>query len=326
MPHVVVLSTGGTISSRPGDDAAVVSTDGAEQLVDRSLQVPGVRVEAVDVLRTGSYNLDLGSLRTIVQAVAEQLARPEVDGVVVTHGTDTLEETAFLLDLVHDDARPVVVTGAQRSADQPDGDGPRNLGDAIAVAASPHTRDCGVLVAFGGTILPARGTRKMHTTAAQPFRALDAGPLGSVADGEVRVVQRPDRLKPLAAPTPAFDAVRVDVVSLYPGADATLLDAAVAAGARGVVLAGTGIGNANHAVVEAVRRHVAAGVVVVLSSRVPEGPVQPVYGDGGGVDVVRAGAVVATDLPSYQARVLLALLLTHDLTAADVVDRLSTHS
>ncbi|MEH3068157.1 MAG: asparaginase domain-containing protein [Aeromicrobium erythreum] len=202
MPHVVVLSTGGTISSRPGDDDAVVSTDGAEQLVDRSLQVPGVRVEAVDVLRTGSYNLDLGSLRTIAQAVAEQLARPEVDGVVVTHGTDTLEETAFLLDLVHDDARPVVVTGAQRSADQPDGDGPRNLGDAIAVAASPHTRDCGVLVAFGGTILPARGTRKMHTTAAQPFRALDAGPLGSVADGEVRVVQRPDRLKPLAGPTP----------------------------------------------------------------------------------------------------------------------------
>lgn len=326
MPIVVVLSTGGTISSRPGDDDAVVSTDGAADLVGRTARWDGVDVEAVDVLRTGSYNLDLAALRTIAEAVAAQLERPEVDGVVVTHGTDTLEETAFLLDLLHDDARPVVVTGAQRSADVADGDGPRNLGDAVAVAASPHARDCGVLVAFGGTILPARGTRKMHTTAAQPFRALDAGPLGTVADGEVRITQRPERLKPLPAATPAFDDARVDVVSLYPGADAVLLDAAVAAGARGVVLAATGIGNANATVVEAVRRHVDAGVVVALSSRVPEGPVQPVYGDGGGVDLVRAGAVVATDVPSYQVRVLLALLLTHDLATADVLQRLADYS
>ncbi len=326
MSLVVVLSTGGTISSRPQDDDAMVSTDGADELVGRSLVGSGVDVEAVDVLRAGSYNLTLADLRRVQDAVTAQLARPEVDGVVVTHGTDTLEETAFLLDLVHDDPRPVVVTGAQRSADASDGDGPRNLGDAIAVAAAPAARDCGVLVVFSGVVLPARGTRKMHTTAPQPFRALDTGPLGTVAEGEVHITQRPERLKPLPRAGEAFDTVRVDVVSLYPGADAELVDAAVQAGATGVVLAATGIGNANHVVVDAVRRHVEAGVVVSLSSRVPEGPVRPVYGNGGGVDLVRAGAIVARDVPAYQVRVLLALLLSHAPAGVDVSRQLAAYS
>ncbi len=326
MTLVAVLSTGGTISSRPGVDDAMVSTDGAADLVSRSAASGGVAVEAHDVVRIGSYRLGLGDLRTITEAVAEQLARPEVDGVVVTHGTDTLEETAFLLDLVHADPRPVVVTGAQRPATAPDGDGPRNLSDAIAVAASPHARDCGVLVSFAGTVFGARGTRKMHTTAAQPFRTLDAGPLGTVLDGDVRISQRPERHKPLPAPTPAFDDARVDVVSVYPGADPALIDASVAAGARGLVLAATGLGNATPEIAQAVRRHVEAGVVVALSSRVPEGPVRPVYGDGGGVDLVRAGAIVATDLPAYQVRLLLAHLLTLDLAPADVTRLLAACS
>jgi L-asparaginase len=326
MSLVVVLSTGGTISSRPGRDAAVVSTDGAAELVGRIAAAEGIDVQALDVLKIGSYQLDLANLRTVHDAVVEQLDRPEVDGVVITHGTDTLEETAALLDLVHDDSRPVVLTGAQRSADAADGDGPRNLRDAITVAASPVARETGVLVVFAGSIFAARGTRKMHTTDVSPFRTLDGGPLGTVAGDVVRLTVRPERTKPLPHPVESFDDVRVDLVALYPGADATLLDASVAAGARGVVLAASGIGNANSAVVEAVANHTASGVVVAVSSRVPEGPVVPVYGDGGGVDLVRAGAVVARELPSFQTRVLLALLLSLDLTGSDVRRALETYA
>jgi len=320
MPHVVVLSTGGTISSRPSTGRGVVSTDGAAELVGRVALPPDHTLETVDVLRVGSYRLSLGDLRTLADAVQAQLARDDVDGVVVTHGTDTLEESAVLLDLVHHDERPVVLTGAQRSADQPDGDGPRNLRDAIVVAGSLAARGLGVVVVFSGLVLPARGTRKMHTTALSPFRALDGGPVGDVDAEGVRIAARPVRPVPLAAPGAGLDDVRVDLVEVYPGADASLMDAAVAAGARGVVLAGTGIGNANDAIVDAVRRHVGAGVSVVLSSRVPEGPVVPVYGDGGGVDLLAAGAVVAGDLPATQVRVLLALALSHTTDATEVAE------
>lgn len=308
MARVVVLGTGGTIASEGSERGAVASRD-AGQLLAAADGLGGVEVEAHDVLNVNSFLLGHRELRLVAEAVAAHAARPEVTGVVVTHGTDTMEETAFLVDLTHRGDKPVAFTGAQRSADQPDTDGPANLADAIRVAADPGARGCGALIVFGGQVLPAARTRKVHTLAPQPFAAADAGPIGRVDGLGVRVWARPLRPAALPLPTPGFDTTRVDVVPVHPGSDAALARAAVAAGAAGVILAGTGSGNGNHALVEWVAEATALGVAVGLSTRAA-GPVVPIYGNGGAVSLVAAGAVTAGDLPLYHARLLWALLLS----------------
>jgi L-asparaginase len=203
-----------------------------------------------------------------------------------------------------------VFTGAQRPADAPDTDGPRNLADAIAVAADPAARDCGVLLTFDGAVFAARGVGKSHTAAPAAFSAPDSGPLGHVREGVVSLAARPVRVPPLDLAALDLAGIRVDVVTYYPGADAVVLDAVHAAGARGVVLAGTGAGNANCEVRAAVERLTRAGVVVALSTRVAAGPVAGIYGNGGGgIDLLAAGAVPTGVLRPSQARILLAALL-----------------
>src|SRR5699024_9372019 len=222
---VVVISTGGTIASRDTGQGAVATGSAAEIMAH--LPTSDTRIEGRDLLRMGSYLLGHQQLREIATAVAEELVREDVTGVVVTHGTDTVEETAFLLDLVHTSTKPVVLTGAQRPADQPDTDGPRNLTDAVTVAASQQARGCGALVVFAGRVHSPQRMRKHHTSALDPFRSSDTGPLGTVAAGVVRLPLQPNRPTPLPLPGRGFDTVRVDVVPVHPNADAALADAAV---------------------------------------------------------------------------------------------------
>ncbi|HEX4247352.1 MAG TPA: asparaginase [Pseudonocardia sp.] len=310
MRGVVIISTGGTIASRRDERGASVASDGVGALLERLPVTVGVPVEGRDVLCLGSYLLTPSDMAGIVREIHRALADEAVLGVVVTHGTDTMEETAYLADLVHDDPRPVVFTGAQRPADAPDTDGPRNLADAIAVAADPAARDCGVLLTFDGSVFAAKGVGKSHTAAPAAFSAPDSGPLGHVRDGVVSLAVRPVRLPPLDLTALDLADLRVDVVTYYPGADATVLDAVHAAGARGVVLAGTGAGNANREVCAAVDRLTRDGVVVALSTRVAAGPVAGIYGNGGGgLDLLAAGAVPTGVLRPSQARILLAALL-----------------
>jgi L-asparaginase len=315
LPLVVVLATGGTISSRRTQGALVAADDASAVLADIEFG-EGITVEAHDVLRIGSYRMSLADMRVVAETVARQLDRDDVDGVVITHGTDTLEETAILLDLLHADSRPVVLTGAQRAADIADSDGPRNLRDAVAVAADPTARDHGVLVVFNESVLAARGVRKSHTVDLAAF-SNPAGTVGVVYDGAAKMHNVPARPPALRAPGADFDAVRVDIVATYPGGDDRLLRAAVQAGARGIVLAGTGIGNAPPGVAQSVAEIVSAGVAVALSTRVAAGPVLPVYGDGGGSDLVSAGAIPVA-LPASQARIALALLVSSGRSPDDL--------
>ena len=311
-PRVVVLATGGTIASvsSAGRRGAVAARTAAH-IVER-MDFDGVQVEGRDILNRNSYLLTHRELRQIAEAVTEQLLREDVDGVVVTHGTDTMEESAYLADLVHDSDKPVVFTGAQQTADSTESDGPRNLRDAVAVAAAPVTRRCGVLIAFAGWIYPANRTRKQHTVSAAPFQAIDAGPIGRIDNGQVSIRAYPRRAPRIAFPDSGFDRTRVDVVVVYPGADAALPRASVTAGAHAVVLAGTGTGNGNHELLAWTREALASGIIVGLSTRVAEGPVIPTYGNGGGVDLADAGALVMGGLPLYHSRLLLALLLAAD--------------
>jgi L-asparaginase len=305
--RIQLLGTGGTIASRSHATGGAVATDTSSALIPTHHQ--DVTVHARDVLTTGSYRLDLADLRLIAEAVGQSLADPGIDGVVVTHGTDTLEETSFLLDLVHDSPKPVVVTGAQRTADSPDADGPRNVAEAVRAAAAEQLRGAGALISFNGTVRSARGARKVHTTADSPFEG--GTEVAHMAGDRLVVTASPRRYPPLARPSAAFDDTRVEIVTAYPGATRDLFDHAVQLGSRAVVLAGTGVGNAGPGFAEAVRQATENGCIVVLSTRAPRGPVVPTYGNGGGIDLVAAGAIPSVDLNPFQARILAAVLLSH---------------
>jgi L-asparaginase len=308
MRHVVLLSTGGTIATTAGETGLTVSVD-ADRLAAAAAKVwdlEGVRVEALDVNRIISSAASLDDIMALSRAVAEAAAR--ADGVVVTHGTDSMEESAFLVALTHRHEAPVAFTGAQRPFDDAAPDGPRNLAAALRWATDPRARGTGVSVVFGDTVLPAVGTRKVHTLALNGFAAPGRGPVAAVDDTGVRPYAAPAAAPALLSPDAALP--RVDVVGQYLGADATALRASVAAGARGLVLAGFGAGNTTPEVTAACLELLDSGTPVVVASRVGAGPVRGVY-SGGGADLERAGAIPAGDLSPWQARLLLAAVLTH---------------
>lgn len=313
MTHVHIIGTGGTIASRSSDHssssaAGSVATVTVTDLIGDLPTAPDLRLTSEDAMTIGSYRLGLPELLDIATTAITRAATPSIDAVVITHGTDTVEETAFLTDLVNDTDTTIVFTGAQRAADHPDADGPRNLRQAVTVAADPRFRDMGALISFDGEVQTARGARKAHTMASQPFAG---GPtIGLFRGDEVDLIARPHRRRPLPLPGQGFGSTRVDIVMAYPGSDPADLDRSADCGAAGVVLAGTGAGNAGPGYAEAVSALVAAEIPVVLASRVPAGPVVPVYGNGGGVDLMAAGAIGSGHLNPFQARILAAHLLS----------------
>lgn len=306
---VAVVTTGGTIASRPDPSGGVVAAEGPDDLfasMPEFRRIAEVRTE--EIFRIGSYLLTPADMLRLAERVRALTADADVDGVVITHGTDTLAESAYILNLLYGGEKPVVFTGAQRNASVSDADGPRNLADAVRVAASPAARGLGVVVALGGRIDAALSAEKIHTTALRAFGSPGRGPVGEVTEGgRVRIFHRPSRPGNLVG-TPPF-VPRVDLVRLYAGIDGVFVRAACQSGARGIVLEAFGIGNANHEVLAEVKRAVDSGVAVMVVSRCPEGVVEPVYGNGGGHDLAEIGAIFAGDLGGQKARLLLMIAL-----------------
>lgn len=280
-------------------------------------KLPGITIEIDEFCTIASFNLDLKLAFGLAQRIAQHLSRTEVDGVVVTHGTDTMEESAFLADLVVATDKPVVFTGAQRNADEPDTDGPRNLAGAIRLAAS-GMRGLGAVILFDQEFHAARDATKTHAYRAGTFTSMEHGKLGEI-DGDCIIVHRRPVLR-ATIPTGRIEPA-VDLVKLVMGADARFIRCSVQSGARGIVIEGFGRGNATLAVVEGVREAITAGVSVVVATRCPEGRVKPIYGNGGGSDLAVAGAIFAGDLAGVKARVLLSVLLGAGLERDTVAER-----
>ncbi|MBW4716407.1 asparaginase [Saccharothrix obliqua] len=305
--HLVLLGTGGTIATRATGGGRAVQVDAAELLRAADAVWPrpdGVRVEPLDVAGRASFAAGLTDVLDLAARVASAVAT--ADGVVVAHGTDTLEESAFLVSLTHSSPVPVVFTGAQRPFDDPAPDGARNLAAALRWAASPQARGTGVTLAFADQVLPVVGVRKTHTLALRAFAAPGRGPLGQVDEAGVRAFAT-TRPAPLLEPG-VRDLPRVEVVGQYLGADASAFADARSRGVRGVVVAGFGSGNTTPEATRACLDLLSAGIPVLITSRVGAGPVVGLYA-GGGADLAAAGAVFAGDLSPWQARLLLAGVL-----------------
>ena len=307
MSRVAVVFTGGTISMRRDAKAGgnVPALRGAEILA----LTPGVdeiaEVVPVDRGLTPASHFTWPDLFGIVEILRAQLADPAIDGAVVVQGTDTIEETAFFWDLLLDAPKPVVVSGAMRTSADADFDGPRNLRDAIRVAADPAASDVGVVVVLAGTIEPADDVTKTHASALDTFRSLNAGSLGRVIDGRVLLERRRGGRRHVTA---TAAAERVHLLTAHVGMGGAVVDATVAAGADGLVVEATGAGNTSPGLLEACERAMAAGIPVALTTRCAAGQVGAAYAfPGGGATWLRAGAMPAGYLGGPKARVALAL-------------------
>jgi len=314
---VVVVSTGGTIAMRPDPASGkLVPAVSGEELVEMLRWPEAPPLELDDFASVPSFDM-FGDLAL---ALADRVREHSAGGsrVVVTHGTDTMEESVYAIDRLLPEGSPaVVLTGAQRGASDADTDGPRNLRDAIALSSSGEADGLGAVVCFAGEIHAAREVRKVHTTALAAFASPGFGPAGHLDGARITIRRRPVRRPPLPVPSPPLP--RVDLIRLHAGSDDAFLRAAAEAGARAIVLEGTGRGNGNDRVVAGVRAAVAGGIPVVVASRCAAGRVEPVYGRGGGRDLADAGAIFAGDLAGPKARVLLQLALGAGVDPAEAL-------
>ncbi len=306
---MAVVFTGGTIAMRVDAAAggAVPSLDGAALLA----RTPGLDaiadVEAIDWGLVPASHLSFAQILDIAATVRAALARPEIEGAVVVQGTDTIEEVAFALDLLVRGAKPVVVVGAMRNADDAAYDGPRNIRDAVRAATAGELRDAGAVVVMAGRVLPAEDAIKVDSQRLDTFDAPNRGAIGTVHEDGVRIerVRGERRMLPVV---PTSAAEPVFLVTATVAMAGSLVRAARPLAPRGWVVAATGTGNTDADLLAACRDEIAHGVPVVLTSRCLSGGVHAAYGfPGGGVTWQRAGAILGGTLSGPKARVALAL-------------------
>ncbi len=315
LPRVIVLSTGGTISGQQPDKNKAGYLPGKIPIEDLLKNIPSVtqraKVTGEQIASIGSFDMTIAIWLKLAKRINEIFANDEADGIVITHGTDTQEETAYFLNLTVQSNKPVVLTGSMRPATAISADGAKNLYDAIIVAGDTGSIGKGVMICFNENIYDARNVVKTNTTNVNAFSSPNTGPIGQIYDGKVV-------FNMLALNKHAGNSVcdisklnslpDVEIVYAYADASAVAIDAFIDHKTKGIIIAGTGNGSFDLAILESAKKAVGEGIIVVRSSRVVSGKVTTQV--VGAFDDTKNGTIVSDYLNPQKARILLMLALT----------------
>lgn len=313
MQKIKLIATGGTIAMRKDSFGKTVPAVTGHDLLE---SIPELQESAFwdveEFSNLASCNFNPERMLQLARRVKEAFADPDCMGIIITHGTDTLEETAYFLELTVKDSRPVILTASQRDASERDSDGPRNLHNSMRIAMDPHAKERGVLIALNEEIHAARDVRKLHTSHVDAFSSGEVGSLGSIDHDEVLWHRKPE-------PSVKFDLpeklAKVMICKGYTGMDGRMLECMVDAQVEGIVIEAFGRGNLPPEVVPSIGKITAENIPVVITSRCLFGRTAPVYGyPGGGAELQRRGALFAGDLSTEKVRLLLSIALGQNVS------------
>lgn len=312
-PNIYILATGGTIAGTGVSSTQTNYTAGSVTIQTLLEAVPAItdlaNITGEQVVNIGSQDMSNDVWLTLAKRINELLASDEVDGIVVTHGTDTMEETAYFLNLTVKSNKPVVLTGAMRPSTALSADGPLNLYNAVVTAAAPQSASKGVLISMNGIILDAHGTVKMNTVDVQTFQAPNSGPLGYIFNGKVfynDITLKRHTVNSVFDVTDLKELPKVGIVYSYANVEEDVMEPFLTKGYKGVVHAGLGNGNYHKNLFPALLKAREKGILVVRSSRVPTGPTTL----DNEVDDAKYEFVASQELNPQKARILLMLALT----------------
>jgi L-asparaginase len=327
-PNIVILATGGTIAGAAASGTQSAYTSGAVTIDAMLDAVPGIKdlanLKGEQISNVGSQDMSFDIMLKLAKRINELLPTNEVDGIVITHGTDTMEETAYFLNLTVKSDKPVVMVGSMRPSTAVSADGPLNLYNAVAVAADPNSGGRGVLVVMNDWIHAAHSLTKTSTTAVQTFMSPLRGLVGVTAYGKDDFYNTPPWKHTTGSEFDVSNVTklpRVDVIFGSVDMSPDLIDASVNNGAKGIVIAGVGNGNMNQVSVDAAARAAKKGVVVVRSSRVPTGLV------GRNVEIKddELGFIASDELNPQKSRILLMLALLKPRSVAQIQELFATY-
>ncbi|MBY4973903.1 asparaginase [Streptococcus parasuis] len=315
MKKILVLHTGGTISMQADQNGAVESSP-INPMTQVTSPIENIEVVSVDFLNLPSPHIQIEHMMMIYKKIREEASH--FDGFVITHGTDTLEETAYFLDTMSIPQKPIVVTGAMRSSNELGSDGIYNYRTALRVAADKKSADKGVLVVMNDEIHAAKYVTKTHTTNVSTFQTPTHGPLGLVTKREILFFKAAD--KRVRFDLQAINGV-VPIIKSYADMDTILLDALVEAPISGLVIEALGAGNLPPASISAIKKLINKQLPIVLVSRCFNGIAEPVYAyDGGGIQLEELGVLFVKELNSQKARIKLLIALNAGLNGQDLAD------
>lgn len=309
MKNVTLLTTGGTIASKRNPETGLLSSGAmtGEELASMCELPDDINLTVESIFQIPSNQMNNTRLKELRNRIAELLTNDDVDGIVVTHGTDTLEETAYYLDLTLDNKKPVIVTGSQRGPSQIGSDAMSNIRQSVLAAANQQVKKLGVVVLFNERLFSARYVQKVHASNVDGFASAGYGYLGTVDQDVVNIYQKP-LVKESYEVTD--DLPLVDIIPFHLGADDRFIKTSISTGAKGIVLEGSGRGHVTAEMAQAIAEATGKGIIVVLTTRSREGEVRYAYDFEGSVyDLTNKGVLIGNDYDSKKARLKLAVLL-----------------